>query len=119
MKKLLIKAFLFSWIGITAFSSHAQHKPSPEFVYRVWNNQNGLPQNTVYEIIQDSIGYLWGGTEEGLFRFDGSRFHVISNENTPGLQSNNFYNVRGHGSRVWASTRNSVLRIRNEVEKTI
>lgn len=117
MKKLLIKALLFSWVGIAALNSHAQDNSTPEFVYRVWNNQNGLPQNTVYEIIQDSIGYLWGATEEGLFRFDGARFHVISNENTPGLQSNNFYSVRGHGSRVWATTRNAVLRIRNEVEK--
>lgn len=117
MKKLLIKALITSCL-YSAVDSHAQNSSgSPEFVYRTWNNQNGLPQNTVYDLLEDSIGYLWGATEEGLFRFDGSRFHIISNDNTPGLQSNNFYSLRRQGSRVWATSRNSVLRIGNEVEK--
>ena len=38
---------------------------------------NGLSSNIVYSIMQDSKGYLWIGTGEGLARFDGFRFAVF------------------------------------------
>ncbi|MDX2301953.1 MAG: two-component regulator propeller domain-containing protein [Microscillaceae bacterium] len=41
-----------------------------------WNKTNGLPQNSVFSIIQSQEGYLWLGTYEGLVRFDGSEFKV-------------------------------------------
>jgi len=33
--------------------------------------EQGLPQSTVQAIVQDHVGFLWFGTEEGLSRFDG------------------------------------------------
>lgn len=91
--------------------------PNLEFVYRNWNNQNGLPQNTVYDLLEDSMGYLWGATEEGLFRFDGARFQRFSSENIPQLQSDNFYALRRQGPWVWAASRNAVVRISNQVDR--
>ena len=52
-----------------------------------WNNQDGLPQSSVISIIQTRDGYLWLGTLNGLVRFDGSRFAVFDENNTPGLGS--------------------------------
>ncbi|MCH8330571.1 MAG: hypothetical protein IH946_04195, partial [Bacteroidetes bacterium] len=35
----------------------------------------GLPQSTVYDMLQDERGYIWAGTEGGgLSRFDGTNF---------------------------------------------
>ena len=41
-----------------------------------WNitNEEGLPSMTVYSIIQDSTGYIWFGTANGIARYDGSTF---------------------------------------------
>jgi signal transduction histidine kinase/ligand-binding sensor domain-containing protein len=39
-----------------------------------WNDGDGKPFGAVYAIVQDRHGYLWIGTDAGLFRFDGSRF---------------------------------------------
>ena len=39
-----------------------------------WNEGDGHPLGTVYAMVQDPQGYLWLGTDAGLFRFDGSRF---------------------------------------------
>jgi signal transduction histidine kinase/ligand-binding sensor domain-containing protein len=39
-----------------------------------WNNGDGRPLGTVYAIVQDHDGYLWIGSDTGVFRFDGSRF---------------------------------------------
>lgn len=93
--------------------------PSYNFVYRSWNNQSGLPQNTVYDMARDSAGYLWGATEEGLFRFDGAEFALVNESNTPGLYSNAFYDVLSSGKDLWAASRNMVLRIDKKVEQVL
>lgn len=50
--------------------------------------ENGLPQNSVWTILQTGDGYLWAGTFEGLARFDGVNFKVFDNTNTAELKSN-------------------------------
>lgn len=35
---------------------------------------DGLAANRVYSILQDSCGFMWFGTDDGLSRFDGVRF---------------------------------------------
>jgi len=43
---------------------------------------DGLSQNTVYEIFQDSRGYIWMGTQGGLDRFNGYEFKQYEHEST-------------------------------------
>jgi signal transduction histidine kinase/ligand-binding sensor domain-containing protein len=43
---------------------------------RSWTSEHGLRGNQVWAILQDPVGYLWLGTNEGLVRFDGDRFQV-------------------------------------------
>ncbi len=52
-----------------------------------WDTDSGLPQNSVTAIAQTPDGYLWLGTLNGLVRFDGIRFAVFDENNTPGLKS--------------------------------
>lgn len=40
----------------------------------------GLSHNSVRDIVQDSRGYMWFGTREGLNRFDGLNFLIYSSE---------------------------------------
>jgi signal transduction histidine kinase/ligand-binding sensor domain-containing protein len=38
------------------------------------NSDNGLAQNSVYDVLQDRYGYLWIGTADGINRWDGLSF---------------------------------------------
>ncbi|WP_224245883.1 two-component regulator propeller domain-containing protein [Hyalangium gracile] len=56
-----------------------------QFPHRAWQTADGLPQNSVLNLAQTPDGYLWGGTWEGLVRFDGVRFTTYDKTNTPAL----------------------------------
>ena len=40
--------------------------------------EQGLPQDGVHAIYQDSVGFMWFGTQEGLVRYDGYTFRVYT-----------------------------------------
>jgi signal transduction histidine kinase/ligand-binding sensor domain-containing protein len=44
------------------------------FTFRVWQREQGLPQNFVRALAQTKDGYLWVGSDAGVSRFDGVRF---------------------------------------------
>lgn len=73
-----------------------------------WTADNGLPQNSVYGIVQTRDGYLWLATVDGLARFDGARFTIFNKSNSPGIVNNRFVSLfedaRGD---LWAGTEES------------
>ncbi len=48
------------------------------YVPTSWNSEDGLPGNSVTDIVQDTKGYIYIGTYEGLGRFDGIEFEIIN-----------------------------------------
>ncbi|MEN8143784.1 MAG: two-component regulator propeller domain-containing protein [Gemmatimonadota bacterium] len=73
-------------------ASQAQTAPSlytdPGYVHEQWTIADGLPVNSINDILQTRDGYLWVATFDGLVRFDGSRFTVFNSGNSEGLPSN-------------------------------
>lgn len=41
---------------------------------RIFNVHSGLSENTVRAIVQDSTGYMWFATKDGLCRYNGREF---------------------------------------------
>ncbi len=71
LRKLFIHTiFLFAF---SVFSAWGQI-----IGFQNYTIKEGLPQNTVSCIIQDSRGYIWLGTQAGLVRFDGHTFHTYT-----------------------------------------
>ncbi|MFL6659134.1 MAG: diguanylate cyclase [Massilia sp.] len=48
--------------------------PAGRFSYRSYGAELGLANVAVLQLLQDRQGFLWVGTEDGLFRYDGYRF---------------------------------------------
>lgn len=67
---------LFIYIFIAIFGQltcDAQNSiPNPQFKH--FNFKNGLPSDQVLSIYQDSKGFMWFGTENGLAKYDGYDF---------------------------------------------
>ncbi|MCX6326227.1 MAG: SpoIIE family protein phosphatase [Bacteroidia bacterium] len=60
---------------------------SQQYFFRRYSVEEGLPQSSVYCLLQDSRGYIWMGTDGGgIARFDGQKFETFSKTN--GLSDN-------------------------------
>ncbi len=71
----------------------------------IWEIQQGLPQNSVYSIIQSGDGYLWLATEGGVVRFDGFHFHVLDKRTVEQLSTNSIYAVcEDRDGNIWIGT---------------
>lgn len=85
MKKYTKFLFLLSFCCAGIFSAFGQTSRDDrflsEFVVRNWGSSDGLPGNSITDIIQGSDAYLYIGGYDGLIRFDGVEF-IVSNRNT-------------------------------------
>ena len=71
-----------------------------------------MSQSTITCITQDSRGFMWFGTVNGLNRFDGSRFHVYQNdpEDSHSLSANHvLFCLLDQRKRLWFITEDCVL----------
>ena len=64
---------------IIVFLLSCQWIYAEQFRFIHYEVENGLSSNTVRSITQDSQGFMWFGTENGLNRFDGYNFKIFKN----------------------------------------
>ena len=80
--------------------------PSPYFIQ--YTTEDGLPSPEVYCVFQDSKGYMWFGTDNGVCRFDGYAFEVF--DYTDGLQENVVFRIfEDDNSIIWFSTQSGKM----------
>ncbi len=70
MKIRFIQFFLV--LTICCIGGHFCYGQIP--AYENLTTEDGLPSNTIYDMLQDSKGYMWFATGAGVSRFDGRRF---------------------------------------------
>jgi diguanylate cyclase (GGDEF)-like protein len=89
---------------ISCVSGLAQHS-----TFRQYDAADGLTDMTVYSLLQDHTGYIWVGTDNGLFRYDGSRFLAFRDED--GLPDSTVLGMAESPQGVlWVATRGGVVR---------
>ena len=74
-----------------------------DFNYKLYTVDDGLPSNDIYDIVEDTNGYIWFATEYGVCRFDGYEFKRYSiDEGLPELSSIKLFIDRNN--ILWVST---------------
>jgi len=114
MKSYLTKYLLI--VILSAFAS-AQHK---SVRLNHIDIEQGLSQNIVRDIIQDSKGFIWIATWDGLNRYDGYEFKVY--KHIPGdstsLRTNKIYRLlEDRSGRLWVGTFGGGLSLFNREEE--
>jgi signal transduction histidine kinase/ligand-binding sensor domain-containing protein/DNA-binding response OmpR family regulator len=88
MRRFYLLFLLLLLIFIGPKAAYSQKK---DFRFKHITTNEGLSQSTITSIFQDSKGFMWFGTRDGLNRFDGYKFRVFKNDpNNPLTLSNNF-----------------------------
>lgn len=99
---------------VLCFSIHG----SGEIFFSIQNitSREGLPQNTISSIIQDSQGFLWFGTLNGLSRYDGTEFFVFLPEfgSRMSLSDSRIKSIReDRDGYLWIQTNNNNINCYN------
>lgn len=89
MYKRLLSVFFI--LNIFCFGLFAQFADLNNYVTRIWTAADGLPGNSITDILQASDGFMYFGTYEGLVKFDGYEFSVINKYNDENI---NFISAR-------------------------
>ncbi|WEK17729.1 MAG: two-component regulator propeller domain-containing protein [Candidatus Pedobacter colombiensis] len=92
MRKAVSIFCLLVWLVLTGQIVHAQdvtEQPVKRY-FRSISVDKGLSQSTVFSIVQDTLGFMWMATQDGLNRYDGESFTVYrpSKSDKTSLQSN-------------------------------
>ena len=77
--------------GLNLWVNDSDSKASLRGHFKSYTRKNGLPNNTIYGILEDELNRLWLSTNNGLVLFNpqDETFQVFTSED--GLQSNQFY----------------------------
>jgi ligand-binding sensor domain-containing protein/signal transduction histidine kinase len=106
-----------SLLGAMRLDAVTQRNLPDGYTRRVWQTQDGLPENTVQAFAQTPDHYLWIGTSGGLVRFDGAKFVVFDRGNTPEIHEDSIFCLAvSHDGSLWAGTDGgSLLRYKDGV----
>ncbi|MEJ2543464.1 MAG: two-component regulator propeller domain-containing protein [Calditrichaceae bacterium] len=69
--------------------------------------EQGLSQSTVETIIQDQLGFMWFGTEDGLNRYDGYEFTIFKHDpdDSTSISNNDIWCLyEDHKGNIWVGT---------------
>ena len=104
MVRLRAVAAVVLWAALDLHAATQRALPDG-YTRRVWQTQDGLPENTVQAFAQTPDNYLWIGTSGGLVRFDGAGFVVYDRDNTPAMRENSIFCLTvGRDGSLWAGT---------------
>ncbi len=80
---------------------------APDLLFKRFNSADGLPDDRIRTIFQDSKGFLWLGTMNGVARYDGYSFKKFyKNKNANSISGNWTNSIReDKNDNIWIGTR--------------
>ena len=107
---MLIQMKKCGLIAVVLWFCAAMACAEPPMIFQHLGSPEGLPQNTVMASLQDSQGFMWIATEDGLVRYDGyeTRRYAHERANADSLPGNYIWSLveDAHGD-LWLAIKNS------------
>ena len=99
-KQLLIKLLICLFATIYSSPISGQN-----FIFKNFTTEEGLINNTVFQVYEDSQGYIWLAADRGISKYNGYEFESFTlNDNLPGLTIFGFF--EDSKQRLWLRTHN-------------
>ena len=121
IKRHLKKLITTTLVGITVLTpinklSYAQSK---NLIFNNINIEQGISQSTIEAIFQDSEGYIWLGTNDGLNRYNGYEFKIYNYEEYQNSISHNGITdiTEDKYGNIWVNTVSGVNKINKKTEE--
>ena len=114
LKKILTMACLFSCILSCINVSTSYASISQNYNFRNITVEDGLSQSTVETIYQDSKGYIWIGTNDGINVYNGYEFEYYKNDKDDknSIAHNHIVDIiEDKNGYIWVATINGLSRI--------
>lgn len=105
----LQRAFLTGCIGVLNLTA-VFAADAPAFILDHLTPSEGMPQGTVMSTLQDSQGFIWLATEDGLVRYDGHELvrYAYSRNAASGLPGNFIYQIVEDGHQdLWLAVKDA------------
>lgn len=106
---IFLLAFFYSSLGAVTGGLSASSQPRGRISFQAYTVEQGLTNLTVIHIYQDKQGFIWVASDDGLFRYGGSRFEAYGlKEGLPSSEIT-FLQEAEHGD-MWVSTPRGLAR---------
>lgn len=102
LKRVWYILILLHFLGLHLFAQ--------DYVFKRYTTSDGLVNEIILQIMQDSNGFLWISTASGISRFDGTHFKNYGY--TEGLQGLIVYKIfEDKNNRLWIGTSKGIARL--------
>ncbi len=116
-KKFLLLCLIF-WTSIFTHAEQVTLAPTEintqlmqEIHFNNFSSSQSMLHPIIYDIVQDLNGFIWIGTQDGLYRYDGNDFKRYgTNIEQQGSLSSHYINAlhADNNGRIWVATRNGI-----------
>lgn len=118
--KLLKLCRPFSWLMLLLLPAICVQAQPQYHPFKHYTIEDGLSLGSSNVIVQDSVGFYWVGTQDGLNRFDGYHWRIIPLETSYGLFSG-FVNdlLACSDSSIWIGAREGLFVVKPGEESAV
>src|ERR1700689_5145937 len=86
-----------------------------QYSFRQYGTAEGLQNLVILSLAQDGAGYIWAGSEGGLYRYDGTRFRLMgAAEGLPCATEIHTLYVASDGA-LWTNACNQIFRFDGQI----
>jgi ligand-binding sensor domain-containing protein len=92
------------------------------FTYTIYNESNGLPNQYLYSVLPDSLGFLWLSSNKGILRFDPRSGTARQYGAADGVWEREFFSnvwLRASSGEVWLGNRDVLNVFRPETLRDV